>query len=272
MEFEIDVQHGLNGHVEITDYSKEYGQYYPEDAEGMNSPDKFKYSQSNSINVLIRTNTDKVTLLDVLLDQHDQDRETTIFDVDRDGYFTVTHFVLPTTSWIDTQLNSVNSLLENYDTVYYVRDSKIYKKSVEKVLTETINYRYTLGVEKEVTIRELLERNVEGTTIQKCQIDIFYTGYLQECYINHCRSLFNNLMTHCRPNCKPKDVDYFSRDFLWMTLNVMDYLIERGQFNEAQRILEEINYCGGFCNNIKNDDKSMCGCNQNVPRSSCGCS
>ena len=101
MEFEIDVQHGLNGHVEITDYSKEYGQYYPEDAEGMNSPDKFKYSQSNSINVLIRTNTDKVTLLDVLLDQHDQDKETTIFDVDRDGYFMVTHFVLPTTSWID---------------------------------------------------------------------------------------------------------------------------------------------------------------------------
>ena len=68
-------------------------------------------------------------------------------------------------------------------------------------------------------------------------------------------------MAHCRPNCKPKDVDYFSRDFLWMTLNVMDYLIERGQFNEAQRILEAINYCGGFCNNIKNDNKSMCGCN-----------
>lgn len=134
----------------------------------MNSPDKFKYSQSNSINVLLRTNTDKVTLLDVLLDQHDQDKETTIFDVDRDGYFTVTHFVLPTTSWIDAQLNSVNSLLENYDTVYYVRDSKIYKKPVEKVFIETKSYRYTLGVEKEVTIRELLERNVEGTTIQKC--------------------------------------------------------------------------------------------------------
>ena len=80
MEFEIDVQHGLNGHVEITDYSKEYGQYYPEDAEGMNSPDKFKYSQSNSINVLLRTNTDRVTLIDVLLDQHDQDKETTIFN------------------------------------------------------------------------------------------------------------------------------------------------------------------------------------------------
>ena len=42
-----------------------------------------------------------------------KDKETTIFDVDRDGYFTVTHFVLPTTSWIDTQLNSVNNLLEN---------------------------------------------------------------------------------------------------------------------------------------------------------------
>lgn len=272
MEFEIDVQHGLNGHVEITDYSKEYGQYYPEDAEGMRSPDKFKYSQSNSINVLIRVNTDKATLIDVLLDQHDQDKETVVFDVDRDGYFTVTHFILPTLDWVNDQLNSTNNLLENYDTVYYVRESKIYKRPVIKIPTANNGHRFTLDEEKEATIRELLERNVEGTTIQKCQVDIFYTGYLQECYINHCRGLFNKLMAHCRPDCKPKEADSFPRDFLWMTLNVMDYIIQRGQFLEAQRILEEINYCGGFCNNTKKDDKSMCGCHQNVQRKSCGCS
>ena len=271
MEFEIDIQHGLNGHVEITDYSKEYGQYYPEEAEGMTAIDKFKYSHSNSINVLIRVNTDKATLIDVLLDDHTQDKEQVVFDVDRDGYFTVTHFVLPNMEWINYLQTTVNNLIENYSVIYYVNNSKIYKRPV---LVEDLGNRqfsYSLGEEKEATIKELLERNTEGTTIQKCQIDLFYTGYLQECYINHCKELFNSLMAHCRPNCKPKDVDYFPRDFLWMTLNVMDYLIERGQFNEAQRILEEINYCGGFCNNIKSNDKSMCGCHQNVQRSSCGC-
>ena len=59
-------------------------------------------------------------------------------------------------------------------------------------------------------------------------------------------------MAHCRPNCEPHGVDYFPRDFLWMTLNIIDYLIGRCQYMEAQRILEEISYCGGFCKNLKN--------------------
>lgn len=271
MEFELDVQHGLNGHVEITDYSKEYDQYYSEEAEGMTAVDKFKYSQSNSINVITKVNADSIALTDVLLDDHTQDKETLLFDVPKDGYYTVTHFVLPTIEWLEMQTTLANTVLIEYSTVYYVNAGKIYKRTVTSQYLGNQRYSYTLGEEESVSIRELLERNIEGTPIQKCQIDIFYTGYLQECYINHCRELFNDLMAHCRPNCKPKNADPFARDFLWMTLNVMDYLVARGQFNEAERILEEINYCGGFCNNVNNDE-SVCGCNKSVSRGSCGCS
>lgn len=262
MEFEIDVQHGLNGHVEITDYSKEYDQYYAEDASGMTSSSKFKYSESKSLNVIIRVNTGEATLVDVLLDDHDQDLEQTVFDVDQDGYFTVTHFVLPNALWMENQMSEVNNLISNYSVIYYIDGATIYKRTVTSSLVEDTTYKYILGNPEEVTVRELLERNVEGTTIQKCQIDIFYTGYLQECYINHCKELLNGLMKHCRPNCTAKEVDVFPRDFLWMTINVLDYLVERGQFNEAQRILEEINYCGGFCNSSSNNVKSVCGCSQ----------
>lgn len=272
MEFEIDIQHGLNGHVEITDYSKEYGQYYDESVEGMTASDKFKYSQSNTISVITQIQTDKVNLVDVLLDNHTQDKEQAIFDVSSDGYYTVTHFVLPNVAWLQNQLKLATNLIGEYSAIYYVDDATIYKRTVTATDLGNHKYTYTLGDEQEVTVRELLERNIEGTTIQKCQIDIFYTGYLQECYINHCRELFDSLMANCKPNCRPKDLDSFARDFLWMTLNVIDYLIERGQFYEAQRILEQINYCGGFCNNVNTNDESVCGCNKTVTRSSCGCS
>lgn len=271
MEFEIDVQHGLNGHVEVTDYSKEYGQYYSEESEGMTAVDKFKYSQSSSLNVIIKMNQDNVLLTDVIIDNHTSDKETIFFDVAQDGYYTVTHFVLPSEEWLNSQIKSASNLLINYSTIYYTKNSKVFKRTVTTEYLGDFRYDYSLGNETEVSVRELLERNIEGTTIQKCQIDVFYTGFLQECYINYCKDLFNSLMAHCKPNCKPKEADSFPRDFLWMTLNVIDYLVERGQFNEAQRILEEIDYCGGFCNNTKSNDKSMCGCHSAVPRKSCGC-
>lgn len=272
MEFDIDVQHGWYGHIEITDYSKEYGQYYDEGTQGIVLTDKYIYSQSRTLNVITKVDSDKITLLDVFLDEHDQDKEQLVFDVKKDGYYTVTHFVLPTKDWFNSQLTSANNLIPNYGTIYYVDGSKIYKRIVTSEQIDT-KWVYEVGDEIEVTIRELLERNLEGTTLQKCVVDIFYTGFLQECYINYCRALFKDLMAHCRPNCQPKDAsaDTFARDFLWMTLNVIDYLVQYEQYLEAQRILEEINYCGGFCKN-PNDEKAMCGCNANKPRPSCGCS
>ena len=46
-----------------------------------------------------------------------------------------------------------------------------------------------------------------------------------------------------------------------MTINVMRYNIEKGNFLEAQRILESINYCNGFCQqDIEITKLSGCGC------------
>lgn len=271
MEFDIEVKHGWQGHVEITDYAKEYGQYYDEDVELLVQPDKFKYSQSRTINVITKIDSDEVKLLDVLLDEHDKDVETLAFDVKKDGYYTVTHVVLPTFEWLFNQVQSVNSILPNYEVVYYMHENDIVKRTVTTQKIED-SVQYSLGEEQIASVRELIERNVEGTTIQKCKVDIFYTGYLQECYINYCRQLFNELMAHCRPNCRPKDSSEtkFARDFLWMTLNVIDYLIEFKQFYEAQRILEEINYCGGFCKNVNDEHGMSCGCNTRPKGCGCG--
>lgn len=271
MEFEINIQHGQQGHVEITDYSKEYKQYYAEDVQVMPLTDKFKYSHTNTVNVITTVTSDATNLMDVLIDEHNTEKEVLKFDVRKDGYFVVTHFVLPNKSWVNYQLTSPTSNLESFESIYYVDNFKICKQAV---LKENLGDKIicTLGPVQEVSVRELLERNITNTPIQKCVINIFYTGFLQECYINHCRDLFKSMMANCRPNCQSKKVDSFARDFLWMTLNVIDYLIEQGQFLEAQRILEEISYCGGFCNNVNTNEQSMCGCSQNVSRSACGCS
>lgn len=76
-----------------------------------------------------------------------------------------------------------------------------------------------------VSIEELYKRNTEGTTIEKCTIDIFYTGYLQHCYINYCNKLFSKLTKNCNDLCIREDHKelIYIRDFLWMVLNIIDY-------------------------------------------------
>jgi hypothetical protein len=264
MEFDIDIHTGLNGKITIEDYSHEYDQYFP-DTQVVQDPGRYKYSESKTLNVIMKINSGKVTLIDVLLHDHDQleedptdytnmlyDLEKTEFTVKRDGYYNVNHIVLPTEKWYsNTYLRQSDDYRRAFESIYIIGDdNKLYK---------IIN-----GEKVECTVKEIIERNHEGTTIEKCTIDIFYTGFLQMCYINYCRKLFAKLTKGCNYACAPeetKDLTY-ARDFLWMVLNTIDYQISFKQYMEAQRILEMTDYCGGFCKNqeLNAGPSTGCGC------------
>lgn len=264
MEFSIDIHTGLNGNITIEDYSQEYDQYFPEN-QIIQEYGRYKYSESKTLNVIMKINSGKVTLVDVLLHDHDQlvedpmnpnsylyDLEKTDFTVHKDGYYNVNHIVIPTMDWyLNTYQQQDDEYRKAYETVYIIdSDNKLYKLTEEGFV--------------ECTIKEIIERNHEGTTIQKCMIDVFYTGFLQLCYINYCRKLFQKLTKGCNFACAPEDTKELTyiRDFLWMVLNVIDYQISFKQYMEAQRVLEMTNYCGGFCQNqeLNAGPNTGCGC------------
>lgn len=267
MEFDIDIHTGLNGKITIEDYSREYSQYFPED-QIVQEYGRYKYSESKTLNIIMKINSGKITLVDVLLHDHDQlvedptqpgsflyDVEKTDFTVKQDGYYNVNHLVLPTMTWYnETYLKQTDDYRAGFETVYIIgTDNKLYKHTPE-------------GFE-ECTVKEIVERNHEGTTIEKCIIDVFYTGFLQMCYINYCRKLFAKLTKGCNYACAPEDVKdlTYARDFLWMVLNTIDYQISFKQYMEAQRVLEMTNYCGGFCQNqeLNAGPSTGCGCSKN---------
>lgn len=264
MEFDIDIHTGVNGNITIEDYSYEYAQYFPEN-QIIQEYGRYKYSECKTLNVIMKINSGKVTLVDVLLHDHDQlvedpmepgkylyDVEKTDFTVKKDGYYNVNHIVLPTMDWYkNTYQQQSDDYRIAYETIYIIDiDNKLYK------LVE--------GEFVECTIKEIIERNHEGTTIEKCIIDVFYTGFLQMCYINYCRKLFQKLTKGCNYACAPEDTKdlIYARDFLWMVLNVIDYQISFKQYMEAQRVLEMTNYCGGFCQNqeLNAGPSTGCGC------------
>lgn len=240
MEFSIEVHNSPNGEITISDFSKEYGQYIDEDLEVITSFDSYKYSECVTLNTITKIGTCDITLIDVLLNEHTEELDSCTFKVKKDGYYVVDHFVLPNMKWLE---NSSDEYKQYYETIYVTDGQKIYKQ---------IN-----GELEECTIKEIMERNIEGTTIKKCKIEIFFTGNLQQCYINHCKKIFTDSLGKCESYG-----DTYARDFIWMTLNIIDYLIGFKQFMEAQRILETFDKCGGFCNTHKIKNTVSCGCSK----------
>lgn len=240
MEFSIEVHNSPNGEITINDFSKEYGQYIDEDLEVITSFDSYKYSECVTLNTITKIGTCDITLIDVLLNEHTEELDSCVFKVKKDGYYVVDHFVLPNMKWLE---NSSDEYKQYYETIYVTDGQKIYKQ---------IN-----GELEECTIKEIMERNIEGTTIKKCKIEIFFTGNLQQCYINHCKKIFTDSLGKCESYG-----DIYARDFIWMTLNIIDYLIGFKQFMEAQRILETFDKCGGFCNTHKIKNTVSCGCSK----------
>jgi hypothetical protein len=87
--------------------------------------------------------------VDVLLDKHDEDIDSVTFNVEEDGYYTVDHIILPNMIWYE---NASDEYRDYYDVIYVTDGEKVYKQ----VKGETL---------QECTVKEILERNIEGTTI-----------------------------------------------------------------------------------------------------------
>ena len=170
-----------------------------------------------------------------------------------DGWVTIFHIVIPTYDWVLARLNEGDSILSYYDTIYFYHDTKFYKivNSKENGLLQSI----------EVPIEEIVEVNTHKRTISKFSQDFIFICLLENCYINLCKQIMEK---GCLRDCADKSflADLiFKRDWVWMTMNVINYLIESNQFEEAQRIIETTGGCNGLCQEeLANSKTGGCGC------------
>lgn len=257
MEFNIDICNTIQGGITILDLSKEYNQYLPEnsiDSSVYEDTLLFKYSDTVTVNSLLHITTKNIKYVDALIHEHIKldngifKDDSCTFNILEDGYYTIDHFIFPNINWYNWYKTKASEEYKQKVNRIYIIDEGVIKKEVDGELIET-------------TLKEVLEINLEGTPIQKEKIDTFYTGNLQQCYINYCKRIFNHLLNKCRVSTYNDDL--YARDFIWMTLNIIDYLIEFGQFMDAERIIEEFNTCGGFCTGNPEHIKSHgCGCSK----------
>lgn len=229
--------------IVVTDLTQDSDEYIPEDSDNLElyyQRNRFKYSETLTINILQKNKFDSSEIIQTTFTDHCSHLDEQYLTLDTDGYYTIHHIILPTTDWLENNI-SLKSDLE----IYVTDGQKIYHYKNKEL--------------HEVESQVIAEINNENTTISRVSSDQFSICHLFNCYIKLCKGIFEGVNLRCINKNKP--TESFSRDFLWMTINVIKYHIEKNEFLEAQRILEMINYCNGFCQNDNFTIKSSgCGC------------
>lgn len=226
---------------------KDLSTYLSEDFTG-ETQNKFKYSETMSVDIIQHNKINDKVIKNILYNIHTDQIDTSL-SINFDGWFTITHLILPSKEWFNKELNKPEgSSLNLYKEVYYTDGKSV--------------YQYINQESKEVPIESLLAIDHTGTTIFKTTQDYISICFLRKCYINLCQEIFNNRgFSQCRDrNYVDPDLIY-RRDLLLMSLNVIGYLTEKEQLNEVERLIELLRGCNGLCTEsvimLRDND---CGC------------
>lgn len=247
--------------ITISGLEKDNDEYLNEEGDIIVSTRNYAYSHTITLNALTSIRSDgieSVKKMDIVLHEVDCIDESDM-EMPIDGLYQVTHIILPTEVWLQYVLNRDITALTAYSLIY------IYNKTIERF------QKYSNGEVVDVTLEEVLAVNAvppvnvtdKTSTIIRSDKNTFCTCYINECFYKLCKNLLAELPGKCHNKFDLLKGDIYNRDLIWMTINVIKYLLELKQFYEAQRVLEEITFCGNICKDVtnKNLKGTGCGCN-----------
>lgn len=230
----------------------------------------FSYNETITINVLVLEKKDNPSLTAITFNTHTlSELDEVHLKLGEDGLYNLIHIVVPTYEWYIR--NKQLGTLSKYKQIF-ISDGKNLLKITDD------------GLEQFDPLELVAHYDIYQTTIYGCQDFFFSTCFLWKCYINLCYMILNYNNPYKKSefgsktlldliNCNDSNdelKDYlFRRNFVWATINVINYLLKDKKLEEAEEILEEIQSCRGLCydTNMTSDfsrtkKSSTCGCNR----------
>ena len=248
MDLHVEVKPDQNNTIAITDYTREFDEYVPEDADDiLMHYYNFKYSQTCTIDLVKYVSTEGDELINAYYNTHDSELDQVRIPLTKDGYYTVTHLVIPTVQWYNMYKNED---LSEYLNGIYVTDGVNVFKVIGGALYRT-------------DVIELDSINPSHTTISRASANVFLIDNLKKCYERIAHKLLDEYLKSCKL-CKDIDSQLrLKRDILWMAINVICYHLEWDQFYDAQLVLERLSGCNSLCKDVNiptNKIGGDCGC------------
>ena len=242
--------------ISIIGLEKDNNEYINEDNE-LYSIRSYKYSESITINVVSSITSDGeytiqaeelVTHVSTGIDQADVE-----FPID--GLYEVTHIILPNQLYISKWSDSFTTA--HYSDLYYYDEEdnqyKLYNIKTKESIVVTLDNILEVNS---------LSENKEGgkTSIIRSDQNTFCMCYINECFYRLCKDILSKFCGKCINKLGYTKEDVYNRDIIWMSINIIKYLIGFGQYYEAQRILESITQCGNICREQNPKKGGGCGC------------
>lgn len=226
------------------------GEYLPESSTDV-AEGRFRRSDVVTIDMLVLNKTEGEEIHTPIFIAPQPDPIGNTISIKFDGWFSVCRVVLPTKEWLTRELEKeTGSAINLYQVIYYSDGSEIYK--------------YVGGECKPATLKDIVTRNTEGTTLSVVHKNYVSICFLKKCYLSLCQQIFNSRGFSKCWNKSQIDSDLvFRRDLLWMAINVIKYRVEFNQLAEAQRIIEQIGGCNGLCKQeFRQTPTHGCGCSK----------
>lgn len=202
--------------------------------------------------------------------QVDSSSELALF---KDGVYEYNCYLIPTLEYllVDTEMFDIEkNMLYNTiclkDAYFYYKGNLYYidyidnpegDYTIDTYMTATNFIKtfadYILSNATKISLEYLTDNTEFGYQTHFCKKIAFTYCNLIKCFVSLQSNLANSL---CDTSCEKTDV--YNRDFLLSTIYVLDYLRDTNNFKEAQRILDNINECGGFCKEFETLTKCNC--------------
>lgn len=192
---------------------------------------------------------------------------SSMFALLKDGVYEYNLYLLPTLEYllVDTEVYDVdNNMLYNeicLSDKYFYYNNNIYYINIEDLnideflTADVFLHKYIDYILKKSTIASI-EYLSEHTELDNqtffCKKVVLTYCNLTKCFVSLQANIAHEL---CDSGCNQSNIE--NRDFLLSTIFVLDYLRDTNNFKEAQRILDNINECGGFC---ESETLTKCNC------------
>lgn len=198
------------------------------------------FNKSVSITVLKRITSQKSEIVKAFIHKHHVTEVINKFKVKYDGWYEVTHIIVPTIDWAEQQETAPEKL--------YVSDGvKL--------------YLYENGIITEIYIDEALEdTELESAVTARAQKSMFVLFNLWQCYLNYCKRMLEGECSKDNKCSDCNDEGTKNRHLIWIFLNAIQYHVHFGELEAAQELLENISGCNTLCGNEMFSKLYDCGC------------
>ena len=206
--------------------------------------DHYKWSDTVTINIIKRITSNGATgdpafLMHKYIDDEGNEalRETDSvrFVLSDDGYYTIDHIVLPVkdSEWYNKMIEQTTEEKRAHK-IFYVDAGEVYSYDYidgDQFQGNVVTLDYIISVGQKG-----VDNEGGSDVISMRSFQAFCVDHLRECY----KKVAVDILNHCIDPCgEYYERKRFIRDFLWMTLNVINIYVDEDLYTEAQIVLEK---------------------------------